>query len=163
MATADFPRSGIAMLVCLACSQAGVSLAQQPADPPLTPVLPQGDLPQPMPVRPSATGAPTGPAAPAPSPAQQKRFADWSTTRHQGPDEVVCFALTFIFAGRLQDVKGPKICAFLGGLLVSAGFFLVLRKSGHQRGADRVAARDAGAGTRDRASSGREKALGTCT
>lgn len=37
---------------------------------------------------------------------------------------VVCFALTFIAAGRLQDVKGPKICAFLGGLLVSAGFFL---------------------------------------
>jgi OFA family oxalate/formate antiporter-like MFS transporter len=37
---------------------------------------------------------------------------------------VVCFALTFIAAGRLQDIKGPKICAFLGGALVSAGFFL---------------------------------------
>src|SRR5215210_9542336 len=37
---------------------------------------------------------------------------------------VVCFALTFVAAGRIQDKKGPKICAFLGGLLVSAGFFL---------------------------------------
>jgi len=37
---------------------------------------------------------------------------------------IICFALTFIGAGRLQDVKGPKLCAFLGGLLVSAGFLL---------------------------------------
>jgi OFA family oxalate/formate antiporter-like MFS transporter len=37
---------------------------------------------------------------------------------------VVCFALTFIAAGRIQDKKGPRICAFLGGLLVSVGFFL---------------------------------------
>jgi OFA family oxalate/formate antiporter-like MFS transporter len=37
---------------------------------------------------------------------------------------VVCFAATFIAAGRLQDRKGPKIPAYLGGLLVSAGFFL---------------------------------------
>lgn len=37
---------------------------------------------------------------------------------------VVCFALTFIAAGRLQDLKGPKICAYTGGLLVSLGFFL---------------------------------------
>jgi OFA family oxalate/formate antiporter-like MFS transporter len=37
---------------------------------------------------------------------------------------VVCFALTFIAAGRLQDMKGPKLCAFLGGVLVSAGFLL---------------------------------------
>src|SRR6267142_359773 len=37
---------------------------------------------------------------------------------------VVCFALTFIFAGRLQDKKGPRICALLGSVLVSAGFLL---------------------------------------
>ncbi len=37
---------------------------------------------------------------------------------------IVCFALTFIAAGRLQDLKGPKICAFLGGILVSVGFLL---------------------------------------
>jgi OFA family oxalate/formate antiporter-like MFS transporter len=37
---------------------------------------------------------------------------------------IVCFALTFILAGRIQDVKGPRPCAFIGGLLVSAGFVL---------------------------------------
>jgi OFA family oxalate/formate antiporter-like MFS transporter len=37
---------------------------------------------------------------------------------------VVCFALTFMVAGRLQDLKGPKLCAFLGGVLVSGGFLL---------------------------------------
>jgi OFA family oxalate/formate antiporter-like MFS transporter len=37
---------------------------------------------------------------------------------------VLCFALTFIVAGRLQDLKGPKLCAFLGGVLVSGGFLL---------------------------------------
>jgi len=37
---------------------------------------------------------------------------------------IVCFALSFIAAGRLQDLKGPRICAFVGGVLVSAGFML---------------------------------------
>ncbi len=37
---------------------------------------------------------------------------------------IVCFALTFVVAGRLQDVKGPRLCALLGGLFVSAGFVL---------------------------------------
>src|SRR4030067_2513624 len=37
---------------------------------------------------------------------------------------IVVFAISFIVAGRIQDLKGPKICAFIGGALVSAGFFL---------------------------------------
>lgn len=37
---------------------------------------------------------------------------------------IVFFALSFIVAGRIQDLKGPRICAAIGGLLVSAGFFL---------------------------------------
>jgi MFS transporter, OFA family, oxalate/formate antiporter len=37
---------------------------------------------------------------------------------------IVCFALSFIVAGRLQDLKGPRICALIGGVLVSAGFVL---------------------------------------
>jgi len=37
---------------------------------------------------------------------------------------IVFFALSFIAAGRIQDLKGPRICAFTGGVLVSAGFFL---------------------------------------
>src|SRR5262249_45671751 len=37
---------------------------------------------------------------------------------------IVSFALTFVAAGRIQDGKGPRICALLGGVLVSAGFVL---------------------------------------
>src|SRR5579862_1465318 len=37
---------------------------------------------------------------------------------------VVTFALTFIIAGRIQDKKGPRVCAFIGTIFVSAGFFL---------------------------------------
>ena len=37
---------------------------------------------------------------------------------------IVCFALSFIVAGRIQDLKGPRICAAIGGILVSAGFIL---------------------------------------
>jgi OFA family oxalate/formate antiporter-like MFS transporter len=37
---------------------------------------------------------------------------------------IVCFALTFVVAGRLQDVRGPRLCALLGGIFVSAGFVL---------------------------------------
>src|SRR5215472_6949016 len=37
---------------------------------------------------------------------------------------VVSFAVTFVLAGRLQDARGPKICAFLGALLVGGGFVL---------------------------------------
>jgi OFA family oxalate/formate antiporter-like MFS transporter len=33
---------------------------------------------------------------------------------------IVVFALSFIVAGRIQDMKGPKICALIGGVLVSA-------------------------------------------
>jgi MFS family permease len=36
---------------------------------------------------------------------------------------IVFFASSFILAGRIQDRKGPRVCAFLGGVLVSAGFF----------------------------------------
>ena len=37
---------------------------------------------------------------------------------------IVCFALSFVVAGRIQDLKGPRICAAIGGVLVSAGFVL---------------------------------------
>jgi OFA family oxalate/formate antiporter-like MFS transporter len=37
---------------------------------------------------------------------------------------IVCFAATFIMAGKLQDAKGPRVCAFLGALLVGGGFAL---------------------------------------
>ncbi len=37
---------------------------------------------------------------------------------------IVSFALSFVVAGRLQDRRGPRICAAIGGVLVSAGFVL---------------------------------------
>src|SRR2546423_6144277 len=37
---------------------------------------------------------------------------------------IVTFAATFLVAGRLQDKHGPRICAFIGTLCVSLGFFL---------------------------------------
>src|SRR5258708_37964803 len=55
----------------------------------------------------------------------EKEFG-WTRTRTSQTSTiaVVCFALTFIAAGRLQDRKGPRICALLGSILVSAGFVL---------------------------------------
>src|SRR5207249_8612426 len=40
---------------------------------------------------------------------------------------IVCFALSFVAAGRLQDVKGPRMPAAIGGALVGAGFLLASR------------------------------------
>lgn len=37
---------------------------------------------------------------------------------------VVTFAASFILAGRIQDMRGPRICAAIGGVLVGAGFVL---------------------------------------
>jgi MFS transporter, OFA family, oxalate/formate antiporter len=37
---------------------------------------------------------------------------------------IVCFALSFVVAGKIQDLKGPRICAAIGGILLSAGFLL---------------------------------------
>ena len=38
---------------------------------------------------------------------------------------ILVFAFTMIPAGRIQDRKGPKITAFIGGILVSIGFSLL--------------------------------------
>jgi len=37
---------------------------------------------------------------------------------------VLTFAASFIWAGRIQDVRGPRICAAIGGVLVGVGFVL---------------------------------------
>jgi OFA family oxalate/formate antiporter-like MFS transporter len=37
---------------------------------------------------------------------------------------IVSFAATFVLAGRLQDLRGPRICAAIGGTLVGLGFIL---------------------------------------
>ena len=37
---------------------------------------------------------------------------------------IVCSAASFVYAGRLQDKRGPRICAAVGGTLVGLGFVL---------------------------------------
>ncbi|MDA1183882.1 MAG: OFA family MFS transporter [Acidobacteria bacterium] len=37
---------------------------------------------------------------------------------------VLTFAASFILAGRIQDMRGPRICATVGGVLVGVGFIL---------------------------------------
>ena len=37
---------------------------------------------------------------------------------------IVTFAASFVWAGRIQDMRGPRICAVIGGVLVGAGFVL---------------------------------------
>ena len=37
---------------------------------------------------------------------------------------IVTFAASFILAGRIQDIRGPRICASIGGTLVGLGFVL---------------------------------------
>ena len=37
---------------------------------------------------------------------------------------IVIFAASFILAGRIQDMRGPRICALIGGTLVGLGFVL---------------------------------------
>jgi OFA family oxalate/formate antiporter-like MFS transporter len=37
---------------------------------------------------------------------------------------IVSFALSFVLAGRIQDQRGPRICAAIGGTLVGIGFIL---------------------------------------
>ncbi|MEQ1898416.1 MAG: OFA family MFS transporter [Vicinamibacterales bacterium] len=37
---------------------------------------------------------------------------------------VVVFAVSFVVAGRIQDARGPRLCAAIGGTLVALGFVL---------------------------------------
>jgi MFS family permease len=55
----------------------------------------------------------------------QKDFG-WNASSLNDPYSVCClvFAFSMIVAGRCQDRFGPRITAFIGGLLVGAGFFV---------------------------------------
>jgi len=58
----------------------------------------------------------------------QKDFA-WDPASLNDPYSVCClvFAFAMILAGRCQDRIGPRITAFVGGLLVGVGFFIASR------------------------------------
>jgi OFA family oxalate/formate antiporter-like MFS transporter len=50
----------------------------------------------------------------------------WTSTQASLPytAATVVFVLTMVFGGRLQDLKGPRICATLGGVLLGVGLIL---------------------------------------
>ncbi|MBT8450155.1 MAG: MFS transporter, partial [Gammaproteobacteria bacterium] len=52
---------------------------------------------------------------------------DWSLSSVGDPYAVACltFAFTMIAAGKVQDMFGPRITAFIGGLLVGLGLILI--------------------------------------
>lgn len=53
----------------------------------------------------------------------------WEASRLNDPYAVCClvFAFSMILAGRCQDKFGPRLTAFIGGLLVGAGLFIASR------------------------------------
>src|SRR5690606_8972777 len=50
----------------------------------------------------------------------------WSKASLNDPYAVciLVFAFSMILAGKIQDKKGPRVTAFIGGLLVGLGFFI---------------------------------------
>lgn len=62
----------------------------------------------------------------------QKDFG-WEAASLNDPYSVCClvFAFSMILAGRCQDKFGPRLTAFLGGLLVGLGFFVASRSTGY--------------------------------
>src|SRR5512146_3151666 len=53
----------------------------------------------------------------------------WDAAKLNDPYALCClvFAFTMILAGRCQDRFGPRLTAFVGGLLVGAGLFITSR------------------------------------
>jgi OFA family oxalate/formate antiporter-like MFS transporter len=57
----------------------------------------------------------------------------WESTRLNDPYALCClvFAFSMIVAGRCQDMFGPRITAFAGGLLVGLGLFITSRTTNY--------------------------------
>jgi MFS transporter, OFA family, oxalate/formate antiporter len=57
----------------------------------------------------------------------------WEASRLNDPYALCClvFAFSMILAGRCQDRFGPRITAFMGGLLVGIGLFIASRTNGY--------------------------------
>jgi MFS transporter, OFA family, oxalate/formate antiporter len=62
----------------------------------------------------------------------EKSFG-WDTTRLNDPYALCClvFAFSMILAGRCQDKLGPRLTAFIGGLLVGIGLFITSRTNNY--------------------------------
>ena len=59
-------------------------------------------------------------------PALSQRFPEWSDTDLALPSQLVLafFALSMIFAGKIQDKLGPKLIATVGGILLGLGLLI---------------------------------------
>ena len=57
---------------------------------------------------------------------QKTAIFSWSTAQLNDPYSVccLCFAFSMILAGKCQDKVGPRITAFIGGILVAIGLLL---------------------------------------
>lgn len=57
----------------------------------------------------------------------------WDPARLNDPYALCClvFAFSMIVAGRCQDKVGPRVTAFIGGLLVGVGLFIASRTTGY--------------------------------
>jgi OFA family oxalate/formate antiporter-like MFS transporter len=62
----------------------------------------------------------------------EKSFG-WETARLNDPYALCClvFAFSMIIAGRCQDRFGPRLTAFIGGLLVGTGLFIASRTTSY--------------------------------
>ncbi len=62
-------------------------------------------------------------------PALKEQFPDWSATNLALPSQLVLafFAVSTIFAGRIQDKLGPRKIATVGGILLGLGLFVASR------------------------------------
>ncbi len=58
---------------------------------------------------------------------------NWDLAKLNDPYSVCClvFAFSMILAGKCQDKLGPRITAFLGGILVSLGLLLISQSSNY--------------------------------
>jgi MFS transporter, OFA family, oxalate/formate antiporter len=59
-------------------------------------------------------------------PALKERFPDWSDTDLALPSQLVLafFAISMIFAGRIQDKLGPRLIATFGGIFLGIGLLI---------------------------------------
>ena len=59
-------------------------------------------------------------------PALKERFPEWSDTDLALPAQIVLafFAISMIFAGRIQDKLGPRLIATIGGILLGVGLLI---------------------------------------
>lgn len=104
----------LSIVIAALVTTSGFASAQTTPAPPSPPAalapapepMPLRNQPEPHPPR-EQTLAPPG-AITAPPSTRQKRFGDWSTTRHENPGQIVCFALAKPRGAKPQSQAGSE-------------------------------------------------------